>query len=912
MIGQNISHYRIVEKLGEGGMGVVYKAEDLHLGRTVALKFLAPHLIANPDGRQRFLREAQAAAALDHPNICTVHEIGEVEGQTFMVMAFVDGSTLSQKIKQRPLPLDEALAIAIQAGGGLQAAHDKGIVHRDIKSANLMVSRQRRVQIMDFGLAYLADRTRLTDTQTTLGTTAYMSPEQAQRLPVDRRTDIWSLAVVLYEMVTGQLPFGSEHPQAAIYAILHQEPEPMTGLRLGVPLQLDRFVRKALAKKPEERYQHVEEFLVDLRTVEEQLRRTAARGSQPKAALVEQIAVDPALAAASPTQPSRATQRTAWIATGVVLGLAAAFGVFSLRHETQSIEPIAFTVNTGPSPPETYGGSSAISPNGHAVAYVAQDESGLEMLWLRRLRDSNGGRALEGTQGARRPFWSPDGRFLAFFADGQLKKIDPSGGPAVLICEAGAGLGGTWSPTGEIVFAPSNRSPLHRVSAGGGVSSPITKLETARGENSHRWPQFLPDGGRFLFTIRSADPENTILAVGSLDSQEIRRLFRVQSNARFAPAPSARDGYLLFARERVLIAQPFDATGLELHGEPIGLAQGLLHNVVSVFADFSVSDNGAVLVYRLGSGLNQLWWFDRAGKRLESIGGPGEQIQPRLSPDGGKLAVSMPDPFTGNRDVWVIELVTGVPQRLTFAPSNDWQPSWSPDGSRIVFTSDRKSGRGGLYQRLASGGSEDEDLFQDGGSPSDWSLDGRFVLFERAQQAGNPSLWLLPIGPRREPIPFSQKRFAESDAHFSPDGRWIAFTSNESGRAEVYVAPSPEAVTGAKPWPEGPRRISTAGGAGARWRRDGRELYYLAPDHNLMRVEVKTGERFEASLPTLLFKTCQQALWTGYWQSTYDPAADGQRFLFNCPVESSSPVEVVVNWTAKLGSGGRDRPDHVP
>jgi Tol biopolymer transport system component len=574
------------------------------------------------------------------------------------------------------------------------------------------------------------------------------------------------------------------------------------------------------------------------------------------------------------------------------------------REESQNADAIVFTVDTGAGPPETYAGTPAVSPNGRAIAYVAQDDSGREALWLRRL-DSNSARALEGTQGARRPFWSPDGRFLAFFADGQLKKIDLLGGPPISLCDAGSGLGGTWSAAGEIVFAPSNRTPLHRVSAGGGVSTPITSLDPERGENSHRWPHFLPDGRRFLFTIRAADPGNTVLAAGSIGSPEVKRLFRAHSNVRYAPARNGRAGYLLFVRDHALIAQPFDANSLELRGEPTGVTQGLWHNVVSVSAHFSVSDNGQVLVYSRGSGLHQLWWFDRDGKRLESIGGPGEQIQPRISPDGTKLAVSMPDPYTGNRDVWVMELATGVPQRVTFAPSNDWQPSWSPDGSRIVFTSDRKSGQGGLYQRLVSGGSEDEDLFQDGGSPSGWSPDATFILFQRAQPAGNPSLWLLPIGPqRRESIPFTQKRFAESDGHFSPDGRWIAFTSNESGRAEVYVAPSPEVVTGKRPRPVGPRQISTAGGAGARWRRDGRELYYLAPDHNLMRVEVKTGERFEASVPTVLFKTCEQVFWTGYWQSTYDPAADGQRFLFNCPVESDSRLEVMVNWIEKLERSG--------
>jgi Tol biopolymer transport system component len=900
MIGQTISHYKITEKLGEGGMGVVYKAEDLKLGRAVALKFLPSHLLDSEEHKARFLHEARAAALLDHPNICTVYEIDEADGQTFLAMACLEGQTLKQKIAARPLPLEAALDIALQIGQGFQAAHEKGIVHRDIKPANIMITSQGQVKIMDFGLAQLSDRTKLTASGMKLGTPAYMSPEQTEGKPADRRSDIWAMGVVLYEMISGRVPFPGEAEAAVAYAIMHTEPEPLTALRSGLPIELDHIMAKALAKKPEERYQHMDELVVDLRRARKQLEHPRAKGSDPKATLAEWHMADSAPAVQSATRLSRAMRGSAWMVTGVVLGLAAAFGILHLRQGGREVEPVAFSIDTGSQSPETFGGSPAVSPDGRAIAYAAQDETGLETLWVRRL-ESNSARALEGTRGARRPFWSPDGRFLAFFADGQLKKINPSGGPAILICEAGVGLGGAWSPFGEIVFAPDNRTPLHRVPAGGGVSTAITSLDSERGENSHRWPQFLPDGRQFMFTIRASDPQNTVLAAGSLGSTEVKRLLRVQSNARFAPAPEGRAAYLLFARDRALIAQPFDGTSLALRGEPIGVTQGLLHNVVSVFADFSTSANGKVLVYRRGSDLHELSWFDRDGKRLESIRAPGEQIQPRISPDGKKLAVSMPDPYTGNRDVWVMDLAAGVPQRLTSNPANDWQPVWSPDGNRIAFLSDRKGGRPGLYQRLASGGREDQELWENGSSPSDWSLDGRFLLFQAAD-TGNLSL--LPLQAPSEPIPFLQRKFAENDAYFSPDGRWIAYTSNESGKSEVYVRPSPKAVTGAEPGPEGTRQVSTAGGAGARWRRDGRELYYLAPDHHLMAVEVKPGVRFEASVPKVLFKTCEPVFWTERYQSTYDPAPDGQRFLFNCPAESSSLVEVVINWTATLGKSG--------
>ena len=902
MTGQTISHYRIAEKLGEGGMGVVYKAEDTQLRRTVALKFLTQQGLSDPETKARLVREAQAAASLDHPHICSVYGIHEENGRTFIAMAYVDGVSLADKIKQRPLALEEAFKIAIQIGEGLQEAHEQGVVHRDIKPANIMLTRKGQVKVMDFGLAYLTGRSKLTKSGATMGTPVYMSPEQALGQVADRRSDIWSLGVVLYEMVAGKPPFESEYAQAIVYSIINEPPEPLTACRTGLPVEIDRIINKVLAKKPDERYQHVDELVVDLKAVREQPKRPAATSGDPKSTPADRSTADPAPTVRSATRRSAAMQRSAWMVTGVVLGLAVAFGVLHLRQGRRQIEPIVFTIDTGSPPAETYGGSAAVSPDGRAIAYVAQDETGLEVLWVRRL-DSNSARALESTRGARRPFWSPDGRFLAFFADGQLKKIDPSGGPPILICEAGAGLGGAWSPAGEIIFAPANRTPLHRVPAGGGVSTAITSLDAQRGENSHRWPQFLPDGRQFIFTIRAADPENTVLAAGSLGSTEIKRLFRVQSNARFAAATEARAGYMLFARDRVLIAQPFDGTSLASRGEPIGVTQGLVHNVVSVFADFSTSANGEVLLYRRGSGLYQLAWFDRGGKRLESIRAPGEQIQPRISPDGKKLAVSMPDPYTGNRDVWVMDLAAGVPQRLTASPANDWQPVWSPDGDQIVFTSDRKGGRHGLYWRLASGASEDKELLEDSTSPSDWSLDGRFLLFERDQPRGARHLFVLPLQGPRQPIPFLQRAFAETDAHFSPDGRWIAYTSNESGNHEVYLRPSLKAA-GSQPGPEGPRQVSTAGGAGARWRRDGRELYYLAPDHRLMAVEVTTGDRFEASTPRVLFTTCEPVFWTERYQANYDPAPDGQRFLFNCPVDSASPVEVVINWTAKLERSG--------
>jgi Tol biopolymer transport system component len=414
-----------------------------------------------------------------------------------------------------------------------------------------------------------------------------------------------------------------------------------------------------------------------------------------------------------------------------LIGLGLALTIVTLRvgvGPTES-ETIAFTMDIGVGPPQGYLEAPALSYDGRSIAFVARNESGREMLWVRRL-DSTSARSIAGTDGAHRPFWSPDGRFVAFFASGQLKKIAVTGGPAVVLGEAEEGVGGAWGQDGEIIFSPLYRGPLYRISAMGGPATAITTLNADRSENSHRWPQFLPDGRHFLFTARSALPENTTLSVGSLDSKEIKYLFSVQSSVRFAPTGRASIGYLLFVDNGTLVARRFDVATEEVVGEPTGVAESVVHNRASVFADFSVSGNGEVLLYRQGSGLSQLVWFDREGRRLQSLGVPRDQIGPRISPDGKRIAVSSPDPFSGNRDIWVLDAASGISQRLTNDPANDWQAVWSPDSNRIAFTSDRKPGVGNLYIRPASSVSTEDLLLGNGSNPSDWSGDGRFVAFE--------------------------------------------------------------------------------------------------------------------------------------------------------------------------------------
>ncbi len=819
MIGKIVSHYKILEKLGEGGMGVVYKAEDTKLKRTVALKFLPPELTRDPEAKKRFVREAQAASALDHSYIGTIYEINETEdGQLFIAMACYEGETLKQKIEKGPLKIKDAVEFAMQVAEGLANAHEQGIIHRDIKPDNVMVTGANRVKILDFGLAKLQGQSQFTKEGTTLGTVAYMSPEQLRGEDVDHRTDIWSLGVLIYEMVTGRVPFKGDYEQAVTYSILNEEPEPMTGLRTGVPMDLERIVAKAMAKEPAERYQNVVELPVDLRGVK----------APPKGQL--------SVTKTSEVQPRQWKQTLSWSLT--VLTTLVALSLF-LWPRIQSSPPTEqpttrFAIQVPRINGWRAGPGAAISPDGRSLAYVSPDDAGRDVIWIRPLDAMDGG-PLEGTEGAYFPFWSPDGRSLGFFADQSLKRIAVSGGAPQTLADAPNAFGGSWNSDGVIVFSPNMRSPLHQVPEQGGNSTPATAFDPGRQDGAHTSPSFLPDGRQFIFSVAAAD-EHAGIYVGSLESPETRLLLGATS-----PGLVTRDGFLLFIEERLVRAQRLDTDTWALTGERLTVGESALQEG-GIYRDamsLSVSANGT-LAYRQGKAARKrLTWFDRAGTRLGTVGREGNYVAAVLSPDESRVAVGR------DGDIWIIELSSGARYPLTSGPANDFYPVWSPDARYVAYGSGPPGGQM-LYRTLSSGTGETELLHAGGVNvPFNWSA-GHIALFRMSPETLE-DIYVLPVDGDREPIPYLQTQASEHECHLSPDGQWMAYVSESSGRPEVYVETFPASDLRVP--------ISSSGGVQPIWRSDGQELFFMTLDGRLMAVPVRTEPSFKAGAPEPLFQT---------------------------------------------------------
>ena len=871
-------------------MGVVYKAEDTKLERTVALKFLAAHLLNDEEAKARFLREARAAAGLDHPNICTVYEVGEAEGKTFLSMAFIKGEPLEARIEQGPLPLKDVLDIGRQVAEGLGAAHEEGVVHRDIKPANVMVDAKGRATIMDFGLARLTEASRLTKADQTMGTVAYMSPEQAQGMEVDNRSDIWALGVVLYEMVRGQRPFQGEYDQALLFEIVHQEPEPLTGVRAGVPMELEFIVGKCLAKDREDRPASAQEIARDLRTLGEKLKSGRSRimtaGVSGQARVPVTTGADAALATGTHAGLER-NPKLPWAIAAVAV-LSAVVLAFLHLTETRPERPVYELAASLPHGSELH--TFRISPDGRHLAFAVQ---GPDAPLLVRSLDSVELRALEGTEGATYPFWSPDSRYIGFFAQGKLKKVPLAGGPAQSLCDARDGRGGTWNQEGVILFAPNPFGGFEHVSAGGGEPTPVSTGDDGP-EASRRFPDFLPDGQHFLYLANGAQPDETGVFLGSIGGILPRRLLSDTSNGLYVPGASAADGFILFVREGTLMAQPFDAGRTELTGDLFPVVEGVARAANLNNRAFSASSSGILaFVDDRTSSLAQLTWFDREGSVVEQVDKPQSILMLDLSPDEKRVALSKRD---GTWDIWIYELARDTMTRFTSDPRGEIFPIWSPDGAFIVFALNR-GGMWEIYQKPTSGAGEAELVLPQNqqsflARPLDWSHDKQFLLYQKDEPNRSFDIWVLPLNKEQEPFPLLATEFRESGGRFSPDGRWVAYEGNRSGRVEVYIRPFPKADRETK--------ISTEGGSAVRWRGDGKELYYIAPDGTLMAVPMEGGEAI--GVPKALFPTRMQRSPAGNHGPTYDVTSDGQRFLVANLTEEAGrqTVTVITDWRAQV------------
>ena len=908
MIGQTISHYKIIEKIGEGGMGVVYKAHDKKLDRDVALKFLPSHLSSSEQDKARFIQEAKAASALSHPNVCTIHDIQEHENQMFIVMDFVDGQTLRQK--KDSISFKQAIDIGIQVADGLAAAHEKGIVHRDIKPENIMIRKDGIAQVMDFGLAKLRGNvTRLTKEGSTVGTAGYMSPEQVQGQDADHRSDIFSFGVLLYELLTGQLPFRGVHETALAYEIVNVDPAPMSSIKPEIDPTLDAIVLECLEKDPRERTQSIAQVALDLKRCKRESSRqrvsrvTAARPiAKPPAGYSQDTAV---------VKPAGGSPRLPWIVAALFLIGMVTFGVLYFKRPSTEVQ----TIRSYILPPERLtfatqssgaGGSHlALSPDGSMLAFVAADSSGKTHLMVRALNVLNA-KELPATEGASYPFWSPDNRYIGFFQSGKMKRIEASGGPSVTICSASDGRGGSWSQDGVIIFSPSAGDPIYQVPAAGGAATAVTKLDSSHRETTHRWSHFLPDGKHFLYFSRSSfggvEREEDALVVASLNGKVNKRLMPTKGNVVYA------SGCLIYLREKTLLAQPFDASKLETSGDAIPIAEPVDYDLGFNRAVFSVSQNG-ILIYKsstLQSGF-QLEWFDRTGKSLGKIAEPAEYASVALSPDEKKIAFDFYDYQSRNMDIWLYDIARTLKTRFTFDPSADGYPVWSPDGSRIIFNSDRR-GHLDLYQKTTSGAGVEEILLEslEEKFPLDWSPDGKFLAYDVYDLKGVGDLWILPLDPKvaggdRKPFAFLQSEFEEYYCQFSPDMRWISYESNESGNWELYVRPfigedEQPAINQTRKW-----QVSTNGASFSninKWNQNGKELFYQSNDNKLMAAEVKTsGSTFEVGAVQPLFEV--KAKGTVVF---YDVTADGQKFLMGVRItgESVPMLTLVTNWDAEL------------
>jgi Tol biopolymer transport system component len=888
--GSKLGPYEIQSYLGAGGMGEVYHARDTRLERSVAIKILRAHVSEDSEAKQRFDREARAISSLSHPNICSLYDVGVQDNVSYIVMEDLRGVALADRLEKGPLPLPQLLKCAIDICDGLATAHRGGVIHRDLKPGNIMLTKSG-AKLMDFGLAKATaaqapPSSSLTMTMSgpsadlpltaqgmMVGTFQYMSPEQVEGHEADARSDIFALGAVLYEMASGRRAFTGKSQASIVAAILASDPQPISSVQPMSPPALDRVVRTCMAKEPDDRWQTAHDVKLQLRWI-------AEGGSQ---------AGIPAPLAAR----RRRSQNLAWAAAGACLLIAISLAAVLWWRTPQPSLPLRASLL----PPKNctfdpFG--FVISPDGKRLAFAATAVNKSERtLWVRPL-NSVAAQELSGTDGAAYPFWSPDSSAIGFFAGNKLKKIDAAGGPVIAVADAPDGRGGTWGPDGTIVFSRKPQEEgLYQVSSAGGPVSEVTHYNKQRKEDSHRWPWMLPDGRHFLFYMDSTtltttnsdqDPVAGVYFYDRKTGKQIR-LLPTDSGAQYA------NGYLFFLRQQNLMAQPFDPSSGTLSGPPVPVAEAVEYDSDRWIGAFTVSPSG-ILGYLSGAGKqSQLVWYGRDGKEQGRLGRPGTNDVVSISPDGQRVATDVGEPNGPNRDIWIYELARATATRLTFEGVHAEGPVWTHDGKIIAYTTNRQGGD--IYAKASSGLGGEEALVEsnDFKIPNDWTPDGGLLYMNFAGSKG-PRLWIHQTTPEKKDYPLLSTNFPEEQGRFSPDGRWLAYVSEETGKDEVFVVPFPSLSS---KW-----QVSTAGGEQVMWRHDGKELFYVAPDRKLMAVSVDTaGGTFKAVLPRELFTTSITSTHHAFHQ--YDFPPDGQKFIINTPLEQSlEPITLYANWEREL------------
>ena len=891
--GTRLGPYEILASLGAGGMGVVYRARDSRLRRDVAIKVLPTAFSGDADRLQRFEQEARAAAALNHPNILAVHDIGIEGNAPFIVSELLDGATLRERLLAGPVPVRKAVSYAVAVARGLAAAHEKGITHRDLKPENLFITADDRVKILDFGLAKLASSESAstgtsalqtapppTEAGVVLGTVGYMAPEQVRGMAADHRADLFALGVVLYELLSGLRAFRRDTPAETMTAILNDDPPDLGGTGRAIPPALLRIVDRCLEKSPAARFQTASDLAFALEALSDASGSAKAVGPSPRAA-------------------RRTREWVAWAIAALLLLTLAPVAFQRLREQPTVVRPTRFQI---PPTVELAGpGNFGVSPDGRHIAFFGLASDGVARLWIRDMNSLDVlpllGSEVPSTLPTPPPFWSPDGRFVAWDAGGKLKKLDVSGGPPQTLSDLpGVAVGGSWNRDGDIIVG-NTAGGLLRVRETSGAASPVTALDPSRKEEMHLLPSFLPDGRHFVYLrISPSAPEQSGTYVGTLDAkpdeQSAQRLLPYVVGLAYAPSNDSGPGRLLFVREGTLMAQPFDETRMALAGGAVPVAER-----VGSFRDgafFSISTND-VLVYRSADADFQVTWYDRQGAVSGRASEPGPFRGVALSPDATRAVASRTNPQDpAKADLWLLDLSRDRgATRFTFGSGMAEFPLWSPDGRRIAFTFNKSL----LHQKLVTGEEDEKELLKSASvdivTATGWSPDGRFLCYSTYDlSTRNRDLWVLPSD-GQEPMPFVRTPFHEEQCRFSPNARWIAYESNQSGANDVYVRTFAADFSGGSASVGGSVLVSRGGGTEPRWRGDGKELFYLAPDGKMMAVEVMAGPEFRGGTPAPLFQTPPGAI-------VGDVTADGKRFLLVTPVgpSASAPFTVVLNWTA--------------